>query len=562
MPSFPIQAVLFARDRMTAVARRAFRRIEREGQKTARRTSKAFRFRDMVGAGLAVDAFQGMTSRVTQAAQRVVEFENVLQGISTQAGLSAAETNKLRAEVVGISGETGVTKDELAAMADTIVNLEGAAGFSVDKLRLLAKTQIATKAEARDLAEVQFALNQAFFEGKASAEQLEPALSAVITAGKNGSIPLAEMATVLQQNAASFSDFAKSGTEGAAQLAAALQAMRTEGFGSASEAGTGLAAFLGKLINDSDKLRKMGVQVFRKVNGKNELRAIDDILGQITEKTHGGDLSRLSKMFRDKEAFKAIRGLIVQRQKYDELVTSARGANAVQEDFEKNLNSTTGQLQLAETQMRNLVESFITPELLQSVTAGLQGMLTVVEGIAKGIAAVADSVGDLLIELGAVDERIANITGADQLLLSQARGFRRGEVHTQQAALLDRRGVAPEDTRLAAADAILRKAEAQGLIQPGQEVNVHEVAAKVARQLGLDEGFIGGLLQPSDEREQIRRQASEVALGIFEAQRERDFAEQQQLGQEMLREQRRTNRLLAQRAPANGTPALGGGSRP
>ena len=305
----------------------------------------------------------GSIAGLASIGQGVVETGEKLTRIGIQAGSSAAEMDKLRATAVSTGVRFGLTTDKVVEAANAIIDLEGAAGFSTRKMEVLAKSSVATGAQLKDLAGTGYALTNAF--KLKNADELEGSLSAVINAGKNGSVPLAEMGMVLQQIAVTFSRVSESGKAGAADLAAAIQVAR-KGFGSAAEVGTGIRAFISQLDSAAPKLRAFGVRVFNTgKDGKKQLKPMREILDQIANSRLVKDPTRMSQVFGSVEARQFLSLMIDNRAQFEKLAESARNANDVQADSQRFLNSSAGRLKVAIARARTELEGLFTPERIE-----------------------------------------------------------------------------------------------------------------------------------------------------------------------------------------------------
>jgi TP901 family phage tail tape measure protein len=303
----------------------------------------------------------------------VLDNEEQLTRIGIQAGYSKEELDDMRKVAIQTGRDFGLSRSKVQEAAEAIINLEGAAGFTVEKMQVLSKASAATGAELKDLAGISFALKNAF--GVKEAKEMEGALSAVINAGKNGSVPLNEMGLVLQQIAVKFKNVSFAGKEGAADLSAAIQVAR-KSFGSAGEVGTGLKAFIDQLDQASPKLAGFGVKVFKVgKNGKQELRPLRDILDQIQNKGLTDKRFQLTQVFGSSEAREFLRALIANRQEFENLASSARKANDVTEDAAKFLNSDPGRLKVAIANARADLEAMFTPERITMFVDVVQNQL-------------------------------------------------------------------------------------------------------------------------------------------------------------------------------------------
>jgi hypothetical protein len=322
--------------------------------------------RNAFSAGLG--SFAGIGSAVGLAAlgKSVLGTEEKLTRLGIQAGMSQAKLDGVRKVAVGVGREFGLTTDMVVDAGTALINLEGEAGFSAEKMRVLAKASVATGASMNDLAGIGFALKNAF--NIKEADELEQALSAVTAAGKQGSVPLNEMGTVLQQIATKFGRVSAAGKEGAADLSAAIQVARA-GFGSAAEVGTGIKAFIDQLDQAGPKLTAYGIRTTKMgKDGKEQLLPLRDIIEQIgaSRLMNGrGSNFRMTQVFGSSEARQFLTTLNDNKAAFEELSEAARNANDVQADSQAYLSSTAGRMKMAIANARTEMESLVTPERLE-----------------------------------------------------------------------------------------------------------------------------------------------------------------------------------------------------
>ncbi|WP_428269436.1 phage tail tape measure protein [Haliangium sp.] len=320
----------------------------------------------------------------------VLDTEEKITRIGIQAGLGADKLDELRTTARRVGASFGLSTDQVVQAADAIVNLEGAAGFSTRKMEILSRASVATGAQLTELAGIGYALNNAF--DLKNMDELEGALSAVINAGKNGSVPLGEMATVLQQVAVQWSRVSEKGKAGAADLSAAIQVAR-KGFGSAAEVGTGIKAFISQLDQAAPKLRWFQVQVFETgKDGKKRLKPLREILDQIGRSELVKNPEKMAQVFGSVEARQFLNMMVANREQFEILAESARNANDVQADSQRFLSSSAGRLKVAIARARTELEGMFTPERIEKfvglVEKGLVPALDFVLDHAHEIAAV------------------------------------------------------------------------------------------------------------------------------------------------------------------------------
>ncbi len=310
----------------------------------------------------------GTMAGLADVGRGAFEFEKTLTRIGIQADLSGDKLQGFRDTAAHLRDTLGVSRETSIRAATALVNLQGAAGASADKMAILSKAGLATGAPLEGLAGVSYALENAFGRANEGAFNLEGALSAVIEAGKQGSVPLGEMSTVLQQVAMRFSEVSNQGKRGAAELAAVIQVARA-GFGSAGEVSTGIRAFLKQLVQKSTQLRKVGIEVYNVgKNGEKTLKPLREILAKIDQTGLVKDPDKLGGIFKSSEARQFLEVLVAQKDKFEEFTAAAARSNSVQTDSQRYLMSTAGRMQKVMARMRGEVEKLFTPERLEKFT--------------------------------------------------------------------------------------------------------------------------------------------------------------------------------------------------
>ena len=334
-----------------AKSRRMFgRTFTKIGGSIKSKLGGAFGGLGVLGAGIGIAAI----------GKNVLDFEKTLTRLGIQAGTSGAALDKFRAETIALSTETGISRSELIGASEALVNLTGSAGFAQDKLRVLAEANLATGASMQDLAGLAFSLDNAFKLD--NAESLKAGLSSIITVGKEGAIPLNQLAPILQGVSKSFTELGGTGVQGATDLAASLQVLRTA-FGSPAEAGTGLQSVITALTKKSALLKKKGISVFDKNGAFRGLRPIlDDFQkADLTIKELTDTLGRV-------EAQKGVSALIDPegRRELERLAAAgAAGQLAVERDAAKFRESAAGRLQASMNRLNETFAAVFTPERIE-----------------------------------------------------------------------------------------------------------------------------------------------------------------------------------------------------
>src|SRR3990172_11279060 len=125
-------------------------------------------------------------------------------------------------------------------------------------------------------------------------------------------------------------------------MGAMLQVMR-RGFGSSSEAATGLQALMTAVAKNAKKLRGAGIEIFDTgPGGVERMRELDDIVFALIEKTKGNPLL-LQKLLGRQEAVAAVLPLMAAgRAEFDKMAAAGADSNEVAKDFATYMDSAAG----------------------------------------------------------------------------------------------------------------------------------------------------------------------------------------------------------------------------
>ena len=417
-------------------------------------------------------------------ANSALDFEEGLTRLAIQADASTAQTEHLRRTLNQTSKDFGISRQAVLGGVDALVNLQGASAATPSNIQLIGKAMSATGADARDLAGTMFALQDNF---NLDPGQLEAALSGVTAAGKAASIPLAELAQTLQQQAANLVQLTGQGTEGVAKTVAILQVLR-KGFGSAAEAGTGAKAIGNAFKGNAKKLKDYGVEVFKVERGKKVFRDVRDILMQIGESKLAKDPALLTKALGSSEAETAVRVLLQNVGVYDQLVEAGRDYNTLQRDSNKFLSSSVGRQKAAIAKLKTSIESVFTPEAIEGFAIALEAVLKGARALFRTFLDIADSIGPIRDAAEGLANALARATGlqksldlkgqAPQLLARQAEAFGRGAIDKNlKDFLVEFEQANAQNLEEKAAAKLARNATSRGLIVDGK---VHQAAAQKA----------------------------------------------------------------------------------
>lgn len=353
---------------------------------------------------------------ITSVAKDVLAFEDTLNRLSIQSGVTGKELAQFKGDLVALSADTGISRNELIKASEALVNLTGTAGFSAEKLKVLADANLATGASVEELAGLTFSLEKSF--KLADPKQLRQGLSAIIQAGKEGAIPLGQMATVLQSVSASFAELGGTGVDAAADLSSALQVLRGQGFATAAEAGTGLQSVITALTKKSKQLEKKGIDVFDKNGAFRGLRPILDDF-----QAANLSIAELTTILGRVEAQKGIRALISAdgRKEFEKLSEAARKSTALEDDAAKRRQSTAFKLQKTLNRAKETIAKVFTPERIQKfveLIAKAADLLGFIVDHAKAFAAIWAS-----IKLGGFVSQMAQVALSMKASAASAAGM-------------------------------------------------------------------------------------------------------------------------------------------
>lgn len=305
---------------------------------------------------------------VVEQGQNVLKFEEALTRLGLASRKSGVELRAIGDSARALSTATGLDAIEVLRGARAYIDLAGAEAYTSEKMSLIARTSQAAGADIGDVATVVYSLTNAL---QIAGPELEDTIGGLLNQSKSGAIHFSQMASEMVSLAPSFAQFGIKGREGAIRLGAALQIVRT-GFGSASEAGTGLQRLLRSLPQHANLFEKGGVQIFKK-GSRSELLTLDQIMENIYKSKLRLDRPALIKAFGRGEAERAFQlfqgsgvdenGKIVDNiEKYHELIEQGRVNGTVQADTATIVESSSGKIATAVEKMKNAVAVAFNPE--------------------------------------------------------------------------------------------------------------------------------------------------------------------------------------------------------
>lgn len=399
---------------------RTQRRIRRWSKRAAGTVGGGFR------SGFGQLASFASVSGIASAADDSARFAEGIERLGIQANLSREQTAAFSGEIAKLSDRTGVGRNALLGGAARFVSLTGNVDGARASLDLFARTSVATGASIDDVAATAAALRDNLNIGP---RDMEKALSGLVVQGKAGAIELRELATLLSGIAPQMTRFGVDGTEGLAELGAALQVVR-KGFGSGSEAVTGLNALMTKLAKNQGRLAAHGVKVFDKnpKTGERRMRRFRDIVDDISKSPMMKDDGALLDALGSSEATRAMEQLLKAPELFADLQQKSLEGGTIQRDYLRFQTSAAGKYKRQMQRVREAIAEAFTPERIAAFAEVLGGAVKLAQGLVGAVGKVAGFVTDVT-GLGKDD----TVPKADALSdpTAQASGF---EIQASQLA--------------------------------------------------------------------------------------------------------------------------------
>lgn len=352
---------------------------------------------DLAGAAAGLVAYTAALAKPIGAA---TEFEAKLTTIGQKAEMKRGAVMKMGVSIRALSVAVNQSSKDVAEGVDV---LAGAGLDPAVALRLLdpiGRAATAYKAEIGDLANASYAVYENL---KIPIQDVGLALDVMAVAGKKGKFELADMARYFPSLAASAQGLKQSGVAAVADLSAALQ-VALRGAGSADEAATNVGNLMQKIRAPQTvkAFDKMGVDLVASLNRlEAEGRTPIEAIAELTNKTLGGDLSRLGYLFEDAQVQKALRPLIDDMEDYRKIRAQAMaGQGTVMRDWVERMKDAEAKQNAAKIAADNLKVAF-GAALLPAV-GQLAGALTpLIQGLTAFITAHPKLVSNVTMAIGA-----------------------------------------------------------------------------------------------------------------------------------------------------------------
>jgi TP901 family phage tail tape measure protein len=362
---------------------------------------------------------------IQSQATEVFDFEKGVARLAIAQGKTNEQMGGFRTQVTAISEETGIARNEVLQGAAAYQALTGDTQGATDAARTFARVAVATGTNVGDVATAAASLQQNLHIDTAD---FEKAFSVLNTQGKAGAVELHDWAGLVASLSAKFQRFkGASGVHGVQELGAALQIAK-RGFGSASEAATGVEGLMTAIVKNAKKLQKAHIRVFD-VDPKTHvktLRSFSEIIQSISNSKLAKDPALLAKALGRQEAEQTFQMLKGNWSDFQGLVNTT-DFSSIGKDMDTYLNSPAGKLEKSWNAMKLAMAEAFTPERIQAFAAAIDKLLPAVEKLGEALGFIADKVGGVAND---AEEAWAHVnqwaTGKGEQSLGAQGGFKPG----------------------------------------------------------------------------------------------------------------------------------------
>jgi TP901 family phage tail tape measure protein len=296
--------------------------------------------------------------------------------IGATAEASLAQTESAMVRLRSTASELRMPFQEVVGGLDSLV----AAGRNLDEglsfLPAVGKAAQASGADIRDMATTADSISGSL---GITADRMQSAFDILAYGGKAGKFELKDMASELPSLAPAFAALGYKGEEGLKRLVTMLQVVRME-TGTSGEAATSFMDVISKMESEtvSNNFKKFGLNIRKEMDVAR--KSGEDVLEAFTRlsiKAVKGDLSKLPRLFTDKQMLIGMRAIINNADQGRTLLGQmGDAAGTVQRNFERFSKDT-------QSSIDNLSNSF--DRLAASAGKSIASM-----GAAKGMDAVSE----------------------------------------------------------------------------------------------------------------------------------------------------------------------------
>lgn len=305
----------------------------------------------------AAAAFYGLRAALAAPLAAAANFETMLEDIGQKAGVPVVQLGALGEQIKEVARDTNQANSDIASAVDALAGRGAGMDVALTAAGPIGKAATAYRAATEDLAAASWA---AVDNLKVPAAQIGKSLDIMSSAGKASAFELRDMAQYFPALGAAYQGLGQEGTGAVADLAAALQVVR-KGTGDSASAATNLGNVLQKVYAPGTvrAFARQGVDLFAEMEAAAQ-RGLTPIeaIAELTEKTLGGDLSKMGILFEDAQVQAGLRSLIQNKDEYRRIRDEAMAADGVvDEDFERRIRTAAGVMKRWRAMMDNLAET-------------------------------------------------------------------------------------------------------------------------------------------------------------------------------------------------------------
>lgn len=364
-----------------------------------------------LAAGGAAAIGTGMTvlSPLGEAVSGAADYESAMTDINQKVDQSREAGRQMGEELRRAALSVNQMPEDLQRGVDALTGFGLGAQEAGQMMTPIGRAATAYKAEIEDLSRASFAARDNL---KVPIDQTGKALDVMAEAGKRGAFEMKDMAQYFPELTASMQSLGSTGINAVGDLAAALQITR-KGAGDSASAANNLQNLLSK-INSADTIknfRKFGIDIpaAMKKAAADGRSPIEEIV-RLTQKATGGDQAKLSSLFGDMQVQQALRPLMSNLKKYQEIRSGALTAkDTVNKDFAERMRDSAEKIKHLKIEAGNLkltLGNALLPTVanlsdrLGSWAAGLAELSRRHPNVTRALAVAAGVLGGLFLILG------------------------------------------------------------------------------------------------------------------------------------------------------------------
>lgn len=461
---------------------------------------------------------------IADQARGVKDFESDLVRLGIAGDLSREKLDAIRKSAYAASSAFGIGKEQIVKGTQAYVDLTGDIEGAAASMEMFAKIAAASGASVSDVAQA-----SAAFRGiGVDLKDMPDVFSGLIAQGKSGAVSLKDFAGELSSLLPKWAKFNAGTTSGGlAQMGAVFQVAR-QGFGSASEAATGMQALMGALVQNAAKFQAAGVQIFDRdpKTGVKNLRSFEQIMASIEKSRLIKDPTLMTKALGSKEAEQTVTMLLKARQAtegqesaYRKLIAAGGDYSVLQKDLDTWLNSAPGKAEQSWERLKNKIAEVFTPERIEKFGAFLEGAVAKAEALVDALGKIPEYWDDATVEFDNPFEGTSftdplgiteKIMGTDDITNEnadmyrtkirdiKARSTREDKIREAFQATQAPEGLGSEGVR-EAGRAYLAKANAKPAELEKARTEVLQQAVKTNQQLGAMVQLLGDVVTKLDK---------------------------------------------------------------